>query len=192
MSNCLSDLAYFYAQPAACAQFKEQPEHFIVKEKLGWQYSGAGEHWMLKIGKTNENTHFVANELARFCGLKSFQVGWAGRKDRHAYTEQWFSIHLPKGDINLQPFFDHYPQLQLLEQGRHHQKLRPGDLAGNTFTITLTGVTNVAEIEQKLQQIQQQGVPNYYGPQRFGWQGQNVEEARKLADTRTRNKNLTL
>ncbi|SHO55377.1 tRNA pseudouridine(13) synthase TruD [Vibrio quintilis] len=181
MSNdILADLAYLYGQPQAKAKFKEKPEHFIVTEDLGFSPDGHGEHVFVRIRKTGENTRFVANELAKACGVKSKDVSWAGLKDRHAVTEQWLSIYLPKVDKpDFSAFLARYPQVEILEVTRHRKKLRPGELKGNHFQVTLTSVSDVDDILHRLELIQIHGVPNYFGTQRFGQDGNNVHEARR-------------
>lgn len=192
MKDILENLPYLYGKPVASAKLKAKPEHFVVKEDLGFEFTGEGEHLMVKIRKSGENTSFVANELARFCGVKSKDIGWAGLKDRHAVTEQWLSIHLPKSDApDFSQFEAMYPTVQVLETSRHNKKLRPGDLQGNYFELTLSEVTDIAALEKRLEQVLESGVPNYFGAQRFGRDGHNVEEARRWGreNVRTRNQN---
>ncbi|MDF2154134.1 tRNA pseudouridine(13) synthase TruD [Vibrio sp. CAU 1672] len=192
MSDILSSLAYLTGKPVASAKIKARPEHFQVREDLGFSFAGEGEHLMVRIRKTGENTSFVANELAKACGVKSKDVSWAGLKDRHAVTEQWLSVHLPKGDTpDFSAFLARYPSIEILATDRHNKKLRPGDLVGNDFVITLSEVTDVADVEQRLEQVKQIGVPNYFGSQRFGNNGNNLEEARRWGreNVRTRNQN---
>ncbi|QMV15419.1 tRNA pseudouridine(13) synthase TruD [Vibrio spartinae] len=192
MDDVLANLAYLYGKPVAKAKIKVKPEHFIVTEDLGFPLDGLGEHLMVRIRKTGENTSFVANELAKACGVKSKDVSWAGLKDRHAVTEQWLSVHLPKGDTpDFSAFQARYPHIEILETTRHQRKLRPGDLRGNHFQITLTEVTDIADVEQRLNMICEQAVPNYFGAQRFGHQGNNLNEARRWGreNVRTRNQN---
>ncbi|MDW6001811.1 tRNA pseudouridine(13) synthase TruD [Vibrio mangrovi] len=192
MDDILAGLAYLYGKPAVKAKIKVKPEDFIVTENLGFSLDGFGEHLMVRIRKTGENTSFVANELAKACGVKSKDVSWAGLKDRHAVTEQWLSVHLPKGGTpDFSAFLARYPQIEILETTRHQRKLRPGDLLGNHFQITLTEVSDTKEVEQRLEMIREHAVPNYFGAQRFGNQGNNLNEARRWGreNVRTRNQN---
>lgn len=192
MSDLLSPLAYLCGQPIAKAKIKASPEHFKVVEDLGYEFSGQGEHVMVCIRKTGENTSFVANELAKACGVKSKDVGWAGLKDRHAVTEQWLSVYLPDGKLpNLAAFEAQYPSIEVLAMTRHHKKLRPGDLRGNHFELLLSEVSDMDDVVQRLPVIAQQGVPNYFGQQRFGRDGNNVSEARRWGrdNVRSRNQN---
>lgn len=192
MSDILSSLAYLHGKPTAKGKLKAKPEHFQVNENLGFEFSGQGEHLMLRIRKTGENTSFVANELAKACGVKSKDVSWAGLKDRHAVTEQWLSVHLPKGDTpDLTQFLAQYPSIEIIATDRHNKKLRPGDLIGNQFAITVSEVTDMEDVVKRLEAIQRVGVPNYFGSQRFGNQGNNLTEARRWGrdNVRTRNQN---
>ncbi|MFC3024768.1 tRNA pseudouridine(13) synthase TruD [Vibrio zhugei] len=192
MTDILSPFAYLCGQPTAKAKLKAKPEHFRVIENLGYDLSGQGEHWMVRIRKTGENTSFVANELAKACGVKSKDVSWAGLKDRHAVTEQWLSVHLP-GHVepDLTDFLQAHDTIEVLETTRHHKKLRPGDLQGNAFEVVLSEVTDVEDVLARLATVKEQGVPNYFGSQRFGREGNNLHEARRWGreNVRTRNSN---
>ncbi|MDA9557458.1 tRNA pseudouridine(13) synthase TruD [Vibrio sp.] len=192
MSDILAPFAYQYGKPNASGKLKVKAEHFKVSENLGFSFTGSGEHLMLRIRKKGENTSFIANELAKACGVKSKDIGWAGLKDRHAVTEQWLSVHLPKNDdIDLSHFLAQYPHVEVLAQDRHNKKLRPGDLIGNDFVLTITEVTDIDSVLSRLELIAQDGVPNYFGQQRFGRDGNNLDEARRWGreNVRTRNQN---
>lgn len=193
MTDILAPLAYLFGKPTAQAQIKKQPEDFQVIEDLGFTFSGNGEHLMVRIRKQGENTTFVANELARLCGVPSKNVGWAGLKDRHAVTEQWLSIYLPKPEMTFNPqeLEQLHPSIKVLEVARHHKKLRPGDLIGNRFILRLVGVSDIDDVLARLEKVKQSGVPNYYGSQRFGRDGNNLIEARRWGrdNVRTRNQN---
>lgn len=179
MLNVMDNFCWLYAKPTCQGQIKALPEHFIVKENLGFEFAGKGEHFMVKIRKVGENTKYVVNELAKACGVKSRDVSWAGLKDRHAVTEQWISVHLPgKADPDLTDFVAEHPGIEVLETTRHDKKLRPGDLVGNWFQIRLLDLTNAEELALKLEQVKMHGVPNYFGQQRFGHGGNNVIKAR--------------
>jgi tRNA pseudouridine13 synthase len=107
-------------------------------------------------------------------------VGYAGLKDRYAITRQWFSIYLPKGETPDLTQLQH-PEFKVLSQTRHVKKLRPGDLQGNRFRIVLRDVTGDRDaIEASLEAVASQGVPNYFGAQRFGFGGGNVEQGRAM------------
>lgn len=188
MSNLMDTLAYLHGKPSATGQLKAKPEHFFVSETLNFTPSGSGEHFLVKLRKTGENTKYVANELAKACGVSSKEVSWAGLKDRHAVTEQWFSVQLAgKPDPDLTAFIQNHPGIDaVLATARHDKKLRPGDLIGNQFKLRVTDITDRAEIEQKLALIAEHGVPNYFGQQRFGRDGNNIVAAREWGQDKFR------
>ncbi len=180
MSDTMSNFSWLYGKPVATGKLKQLPEHFIVKEILGFEFTGSGEHLMIKIRKTGENTKYVANELAKFCGVKSKNVSWAGLKDRHAVTEQWLSVQIANSaGLNFAKFELEHPGVEILEMTRHNKKLRPGDLTGNEFQVIATEVTEMDDVLSRLEKVKISGVPNYFGSQRFGHDGNNVTEARR-------------
>lgn len=169
-----------YPSSGASATLKFLNEDFIVTELPLQLPAGEGEHLWLDIEKNGANTAFVAQQLAEAAGVQEKDVGYAGLKDRYAITRQWFSIHLPKGDTPDLTRLEH-PEFKVLSQSRHLKKLRPGDLQGNRFRIVLREVTGDRDaIEANLQAVAAQGVPNYFGAQRFGHDGGNVEQGRAM------------
>ena len=164
----------------ASATLKLLNEDFIVTELPLQHPSGEGEHIWLDVEKNGANTAFVAQQLAEAAGVQERDVGYAGLKDRYAITRQWFSIYLPKGETpDLTPL--QHPEFKVLSQSRHVKKLRPGDLQGNRFRIVLRDVTGDRDaIEANLKAVASQGVPNYFGAQRFGFEGGNVEQGRAM------------
>lgn len=179
MADIMDSFAYLYGKPEAKGLLKAQDSDFEVVEQLGYDFAGHGEHFMVLIRKSGENTKYVVNELAKACGVKSRDVSWAGLKDRHAVTEQWLSVQLPgKSDPDLTDFVAEHPGIEVLATARHDKKLRPGDLQGNRFTLRITELENCDELNARLEQIAQGGVPNYFGEQRFGHNGNNIVKAR--------------
>ncbi|MDD1782950.1 tRNA pseudouridine(13) synthase TruD [Enterovibrio sp. ZSDZ35] len=180
MTDVMNSLAYLHGKPTATGKLKVKPEHFFVSETLDFTPAGHGEHFLVRIRKIGENTKYVANELAKACGVKSRDVSWAGLKDRHAVTEQWFSVHLPgQPDPDLSEFVaEHEGVDAILETARHDKKMRPGDLIGNHFKLVITDFDGDDAIEARLADIREKGVPNYFGSQRFGRNGNNVTSAR--------------
>lgn len=179
MSGIMDNFSWLYGKPSCQGRIKVEPEDFIVNENLGFDFAGHGEHFMVKIRKTGENTKYVVNELAKACGVKSRDVSWAGLKDRHAVTEQWLSVHLPgKPDPDLTQFVAEHPGVEVLETARHDKKLRPGDLSGNWFQLRLRDLDQPEAVLERLRHIAAHGVPNYFGEQRFGHSGNNVVKAR--------------
>ena len=173
----VQSLAFAYGGPGAQGQFKLQTDDFIVEEFLPFQPEGQGEHSFLYIEKCHENTEYVARVLARHAGVRQRDIGFAGLKDRHGRTRQWFSVWLPgKPDPDWQAL--NSEQLQILSVTRHPRKLKRGVLAGNRFQIRIRHWQgDVDQTHQQLKLIAQQGYPNYFGEQRFGFQGRNLEKA---------------
>lgn len=160
------------------AEFRAAPEDFQVEEDLGFAPSGAGAHVLLKVRKVNANTAWVARELARLAHCRPHDVGYAGLKDRHAVAVQWFSAPLPRTPVDFTAIAS--PEFQVLEAHAHHRKLPRGALAGNRFRIRLrprdgSGAQLAAALAPRLEAIRLQGVPNYFGPQRFGRDGANLQ-----------------
>jgi tRNA pseudouridine13 synthase len=169
-----------YPASGASATLKRLNEDFIVTELPLQSPSGEGEHLWLDIEKNGANTAFVAQQLAEATRVQDVDVGYAGLKDRYAITRQWFSIYLPKGETPDLTQLQH-PEFKVLSQTRHVKKLRPGDLQGNRFRIVLRDVTGDRDaIEASLEAVASQGVPNYFGAQRFGFGGGNVEQGRAM------------
>jgi tRNA pseudouridine13 synthase len=169
-----------YPVSGGSATLKRLNEDFIVTELPLQPPSGEGEHLWLDIEKNGANTAFVAQQLAQATGVQDVDVGYAGLKDRYAITRQWFSIYLPKGETPDLTQLRH-PEFKVLSQTRHVKKLRPGDLQGNRFRIVLRDVTGDRDaIEASLEAVASQGVPNYFGAQRFGFGGGNVEQGRAM------------
>jgi tRNA pseudouridine13 synthase len=158
---------YQYPKLNISGQFKTSAEDFQVTEILGYEPIGEGEHIYLWVRKTGLNTAYLAEQIAKFTRLPLRAVTYAGRKDKHAQTEQWFSVHLPgKGEFNWTEFNE--SGAEVLKSIRHNKKLRTGVLKGNRFNITLRQLSSTYGIEERLQQIKQFGIPNYFGSQRFG------------------------
>lgn len=159
------------------ARFREQLDDFVVEEIDGFAASGAGEHLLLTIEKRRLNTVEVARRLAKWAGVPEVGIGYAGLKDRHAVTRQRFTVHLPgRESPDVASLVD--ANLQVLGASRHSRKLPRGALAGNRFELVLRDVQGQRDaIEQRLHAIAGQGVPNYFGEQRFGRAGDNVAQA---------------
>lgn len=172
------------AHPAsgASATLKRHHEDFLVTELPLQPPCGEGEHVWLEVEKTGANTGFVAQQLALAAGLQDRDVGYAGLKDRHAITRQWFSLYLPNGKGETPDFTQlRHPEFRVLQQSRHLKKLRPGDLQGNRFRIVLRDLAgDRGAVEARLQAVAAQGAPNYFGAQRFGHDGGNVAQGRAM------------
>ena len=171
-------LTYLYAEPTATALLRQQASDFIVEEQLSFTPTGSGEHILLYIEKTGQNTQYVAKQLAELTGLRARDISYAGLKDRHAVTRQWFCFKWPiKQDIDWQNWA--LEGCTILQMQRHYRKLRLGALKANRFNIRLASVSDVPQVLQRAEQVAQ-GVPNYYGEQRFGINGGNLALAQQL------------
>ena len=168
---------YAYGGPGSLGTIKSKPADFIVEEQLPFEPEGAGEHVFLQIQKCGENTDYVARMLARFAAVRQRDVSYAGIKDRHAKTVQWFSVWLPgKDDPDWNKL--ETENIKICQVMRHARKLKRGVLSGNDFQITIRQWEGNGEaMESQLLQIKEQGFPNYFGVQRFGHQGKNVSKA---------------
>lgn len=174
-----------YAPLGISAGFKVAPEDFIVDEQLPFELSGQGEHAWLHIQKRDCNTDWVAKALAKIAGVRSRCVGYAGLKDRHGLTSQWFSVHMPGMPdpdwTQIESMPGEEGNIKLIEAKRHSRKLRRGALKENRFTIRLRDLKGgddlAAAIDQRCQLIAERGVPNYFGQQRFGHGMANLSAA---------------
>ena len=164
-------------EPLGTAVLKAVAEDFQVDEVLDIPLSGQGEHLWLWVEKRDLNTEEAARRLARAAGVPVRSISYAGLKDRQALTRQWFSLHLPgKADPDLSRAED--ASLRVLKQVRHQRKLQRGAHSANGFTLRLTALAaDHQAVDARLEQLRQQGVPNYFGTQRFGHGGGNVHDA---------------
>ncbi|MCL1077796.1 tRNA pseudouridine(13) synthase TruD [Parashewanella spongiae] len=185
----MENLSYLYGKPLSEADLRTSNEDFQVQEIIPFVPSGEGEHHLLHIRKNGLNTTFVAEKLAKFAGVHPRDVTYAGQKDRYAITDQWFGIRIPGKDtpewIKLTD-----DSLQVLSSHRHSKKLRIGALTGNYFKLVLRNVTDPEDAIKRIEKIKRLGVPNYFGEQRFGRQGKNLEFGRQMfAGKKVRDKN---
>ena len=187
------------AQPRAhgpsvlSAHIRTMPEDFIVEELDGFEASGSGEHLLLTLEKRGMNTAFAAKRIAQWAGIAEMGVSYAGLKDRHAVTRQRFSVHLPK-KIAPEIAGLESAELRVLKHEWHAKKLPRGALAGNRFELLLRDVQGERDaIETRLRAIADYGVPNYFGEQRFGRDGDNVANALAMfAGRRVRREQRTI
>lgn len=182
----LPEWAHAHGPVVAHGRLRASPEDFQVEEVLGFEADGAGEHLLVKVEKRGANTLWVARELAHYAGIPLRDVSFAGIKDRHAVAIQHFSLWLGK---HPQPDWQALanPEFRVLSAARHGRKLRTGALQGNRFVLVLRELSVPPnELEPRLRIIREQGVPNYFGPQRFGRDGGNIGAAEHMfADPRS-------
>src|SRR5690606_36950219 len=163
--------------PAGRAQVRAVPEDFLVRELLGFDADGDGDHVLLRVRKRSANTMWIAKRLAQIGKLHPRDIGFAGLKDRHAVAEQWFSAPL-RSAMGERWVEAAEPDFEVLACERHRRKLKRGALRGNEFEILLREFEgDRAVLEQRLADLASAGAPNYFGPQRFGRSGANLEAA---------------
>ncbi len=159
--------------PGIGGRIKMVPEDFEVEEIPAYQPSGAGDYLYLWIEKRGMGAEYFRRQLAQQLGIPAGEIGTAGLKDRHAVTRQMVSV--PAG---VEPRLSQVEGdgIRLLRVSRHGNKLRPGHLHGNRFRILVREVVPEAGtlLEPLLARIRGEGLPNFYGPQRFGRDGETV------------------
>jgi len=162
------------------------PEDFQVWEIPLVEPAGSGSHLWLEVRKREANTSWVAGQLAAAAGAALRDVGFAGMKDRHAVTTQWFSIGLQEARNDDWRSWS-IPGVSILQGRRHDRKLRRGALRGNRFRLRLRDLQGeMGPLEERLESIRSSGVPNYFGPQRFGRGGANLPRAVHWLESRRR------
>nr|WP_093187522.1 tRNA pseudouridine(13) synthase TruD [Thiocapsa sp. KS1] len=172
-----------HGAPLARGRLRARPEDFRVEEQLGFAPDGEGDHLLLRVRKTGANTEWAARRLARVAGVPVSTVGYAGLKDRHAVTLQWFSIPCPRDGIPDWSALEG-EGIQVLEAHPHRRKLKRGALTGNRFAILIRDVSpaSLAGLDARIDLIHARGVPNYFGEQRFGHDQSNLARAHALFD----------
>lgn len=151
---------------------KSTPNDFLVEEIPLYEPCGKGEHIYLRIEKTSVSHGELMSCLRRHFGVKDLHIGFAGMKDKHAVTSQTVSVHLHNDPPSID--IDH-ERIKVLWAQRHTNKLKRGHLRGNRFVIRVRDVDplKVTIAKKRLEEIQQSGIPNYFGPQRFGYRCNN-------------------
>ncbi len=160
--------------PGIGGELKQEPGDFEVEEIPAYLPSGTGEHLFLWIEKTGITTEQLTRQIVQTLRVAKRDIGVAALKDRHAVTRQFVSIpaKFAEGVAALES-----PQVRVLSAARHGNKLRTGHLRGNQFSILLRNVVPQA-LEMALpiaSRLQQLGVPNYFGDQRFGIDGDTAQ-----------------
>lgn len=176
-----------WGQPAGKGRIRCENADFEVAEALGWEPSGSGEHLLLYLEKDGDNTDYVARAIAGLAGCRGHDVGYCGRKDRQAITRQWFSVPCPAE--REAALIDAVSQRWRVKgRGRHERKLRRGQHEYNHFRIRVRSLeADRALLAQRWDQVSGRGCPNYFGPQRFGRDGQNLDAAADLDPQALRN-----
>lgn len=165
-----------YGDSTGTGLLRSTAADFYVEESLPFELSGKGEHCYVYIEKRGLNTADVVKLLSKAASLHPRNIGFAGMKDRHAVTRQWFSLYLPGMP---DPDFSSLPEsVRPLEIRRHDRKLRRGAVRRNFFRLVVRELqADRDRLDEKYIAIKQDGFPNYFGPQRFGRGGGNLERA---------------
>jgi tRNA pseudouridine13 synthase len=163
-----------HGAPLARGTLRAEPEDFVVEEDLGFGPSGTGQHVLLKVRKRNANTQWVVRELGKICGCHPRDIGYAGLKDRRAVAIQHFTV--PQSRLMPDAWRSvREPEFEVLAADSHSRKLPRGALAGNRFMIRIRNIeVDDAALAARSAEITRRGVPNYFGPQRFGRDGANL------------------
>lgn len=158
---------------------RNSPEDFIVEELPAYPASGEGPHLYVTIRKRERTTLDALKALCRALDADEKGAGFAGMKDRHAITTQTISLPFPLDRSLDEALALSLDGIDILDARRHRNKLKPGHLLGNRFTIVVRDIPSesIEGVIEALERAGQEGVPNAFGPQRFGRAGDNVERA---------------
>jgi len=180
--HTLPDWPGFLGTPEVKGRLRVRLEDFRVEEIPQFEPSGEGSHLWLQVEKRGANTDWVAGQLASQAKCAARDVGFAGMKDRHAVTTQWFS--LPASQLQPEHWRDwDIPDTRILKTSLHQKKLKRGVLKGNRFSLVVRDlVGETGALQQRLEKMKSRGLPNYFGPQRFGHNGSNVWRAARWLD----------
>lgn len=150
---------------------------FEVEEIPAYPLSGEGEHLYLWIEKNGKGTPEAVKEIIKAFDVKEINVGYAGKKDAHAVTRQWISVHTSSDSELPIARLNDLGWMRVLRTTRHANKLRLGHLKGNLFKVRIVEMTRSDEaVAAAIGILQRQGGVNYFGKQRFGFHGGNVAD----------------
>ncbi|MFY3746211.1 tRNA pseudouridine(13) synthase TruD [Anaeromyxobacter sp. Red801] len=173
----MTDLPFVTADlPGSGGALRRAPEDFRVDEVPAYLPSGAGPHLYLHVEKRGRTTRDAVRELARALGVPERDAGCAGLKDKDAVTTQWLSFPVAR---DPDPAALAAPGLRVLEVSRHQNKLRTGHVRANRFTLAVRG-GDLARARDCAGALAARGLPNFFGPQRFGAAGRNAAVGRAL------------
>ena len=173
-----------WGEPAGCASIRCRPEDFQVTEELGFELADEGEHCFLFLEKRCLTTQELVQRLSALSGVPARRIGFSGLKDRNAITRQWFSVGIAGRSEPGWHALESQGDVVVLAQRRHRRKLRRGVQRLNRFRLRLRQVTGQrARLESRLQILRDEGIPNYFGEQRFGRGGSAFSQAVKWSQT---------
>ena len=178
----LTRLKYAHGAPEKRAGFKQEVADFCVDEELGYELTGTGEHLCIKVLKNNLSTAEVVSHIGNIFQLRNSDIGYAGMKDKRALCTQWFSLQLSPEQAKSVKNIEN-ENIEILDSNRNSRKIKIGSHKSNHFRIRLRDCLAVLDwLEKRLQVIATQGVPNYFGPQRFGRQMSNIVQVNQLME----------
>jgi len=185
------DRLYFLDHAAIPFHFRQSPRDFVVEEIPLYEWSGEGEHLILHVRKKDLTTWDMIRDIARHLGIKERDIGYAGLKDKNAMTKQYISI-LKIHEEKLASFS--HEKIKIVSQHYHSNKIRLGHLKGNRFFIRLKKVTPTAAamIQEAMHSIKLYGMPNYFGYQRFGIEGDNYQKGQAIVEKRLKERNVKM
>lgn len=176
----LSQLHYAHGKPLLRALLKQEFRDFCVDERIGFTLTGSGEHFCLRVRKTDLTTLDVAQRIAQLTGAAMADIGYTGMKDKRAVCTQWFSLPLEAAAEGRLASIEG-DALEILETQRNERKIKIGSHKSNRFRVRLRQcVGKQSEFDARLLAIKAHGVPNYFGAQRFGWQMSNITQLLEL------------
>lgn len=182
------DRFYYLGHSSIDFHFKQSARDFVVEEIPLYEFSGEGEHLVLFVRKKNLSTLELVSAIAKYLGIKNKEIGYAGLKDKHAMTKQYISLH-KKYENDLENF--NHENIKILSKTYHNNKIRIGHLSGNRFYIKVKKVnpTSATKIDEALNNISKDGMPNFFGYQRFGRDGDNHIDGQKIAKGEKKERN---
>ncbi|MEA1920851.1 MAG: tRNA pseudouridine(13) synthase TruD [Campylobacterota bacterium] len=185
------DRLYFLDHASIPFHFRQAARDFVVEEVPLYEFSGEGEHLVLHVRKKDLTTWDMVSAIAKHLGIKEREIGYAGLKDKNAMTKQYISL-LKIHEEKLATFS--HEKIKILAHFYHGNKIRIGHLKANRFFIRLKKVTPVAAemIAQVLSNIKRDGVPNYFGYQRFGIGGDNYKKGQGIVEKTLKERNKKL
>lgn len=159
-------------------KFDQNQDDFIVDE-IGLKWKGSGNFTICHVKKVEMTTWDMIAAFAEYLNINAEKIGYAGLKDKHATTTQYISIEA-RYEKELKKF--RHPQIKILTATRHSHSIRMGDLIGNRFTINLFEVNQIqaGQIEKLAKKSEKLGLPNYFGYQRFGRDGDAIDQAKSM------------
>lgn len=180
----LSDQPTVSGKPEVTAVLRHSPDDFRVFEELGFEPSGEGEHAFLKLQKCEMNTLDLLDDIAALSGIGKPDIGVSGMKDRHALTQQWFSVRMAGRPEPNWAELERSGAVKVLRVERHSRKLKRGVHRANRFELCLRDVSgDVADLQARLERVKTEGFPNYFGEQRFGRGGSTLVQAKRWIDS---------